>query len=43
MEFKNALRKLKIGLTSKEIDVLLKVCDENGDGQIDIKEFKNKF
>lgn len=39
VEFKNGIRKLNLGLTSREIDDLMIRLDTNGDGKIDIKEF----
>lgn len=38
-EFRNAIRKLGLGLTSKEIDSLMLRIDSNGDGKIDYQEF----
>jgi Ca2+-binding EF-hand superfamily protein len=43
LEFKDALRKLGIGLTSREIDHLVNYCDESGDGCVNWVEFVNKF
>ncbi|EGR32802.1 hypothetical protein IMG5_070330 [Ichthyophthirius multifiliis] len=43
LEFKAAFRNLIIGLTSKEIDVLLNFCDESGEGIVNWREFINKF
>ncbi|EGR32180.1 hypothetical protein IMG5_093040 [Ichthyophthirius multifiliis] len=43
LEFKSAFRNLSIGLTSKEIDVLLNFCDESGEGIVNWKEFLKKF
>lgn len=43
LEFKDAFRKLGIGLTSKEIDHLLNICDESGDGVVNWIEFVSKF
>jgi len=38
-EFRNALRKLQLGLKSTEIDKILKQIDKNNDGVIDYREF----
>lgn len=43
IEFRNAIRKLNLGLSSREIDLIMKRVDTNGDGNIDWKEFINKF
>lgn len=43
LEFKDAFRKLGIGLTSKELDHLLNFCDESGDGIVNWLEFISKF
>jgi Ca2+-binding EF-hand superfamily protein len=43
VEFRNAIRRLQLGLTSREIDELLRRIDTNNDGQIDFAEFCNKF
>jgi len=43
VEFRNAIRKLNLGLTSREIDALLAKIDTNSDGRIDWQEFKSKF
>jgi Ca2+-binding EF-hand superfamily protein len=43
VEFRNAIRKLGLGLSSKDIDALLAKIDKNGDGRIDYREFANKF
>lgn len=42
-EFRQALRKLNLGITSKEIDKVLTKVDKNGDGNIDWSEFMSKF
>ena len=42
-EFRNGIRKLSLGLTSREIDQLMIRIDTNNDGQIDYREFCNKF
>lgn len=34
---------MNIGLTSREIDLLLNYCDESGDGVVNWIEFANKF
>jgi hypothetical protein len=41
--FRNAIRKLNLGLSSREIDLIMKRVDTNGDGNIDWKEFVSKF
>ena len=43
IEFRNAIRKLNLGLSSREIDLIMKRVDTNGDGNIDWKEFVSKF
>ena len=43
MEFKEGIRKLLIGIASKEIDDLINVVDMNRDGRIDWIEFCNRF
>jgi Ca2+-binding EF-hand superfamily protein len=43
VEFRNALRKLNLGLTSREIDKLMAKIDSNSDGKIDWQEFMSKF
>jgi Ca2+-binding EF-hand superfamily protein len=43
VEFRNAIRKLNLGLSSKEIDQLMMRIDANSDGMIDYSEFTNKF
>lgn len=43
MEFRNAIRKLNIGISSKEIDQLMARVDANKDGLIDFNEFSQKF
>jgi hypothetical protein len=43
LEFRGAMRKLGIGLTSKEIDKLMIKTDKNSDGVIDWEEFMSKF
>lgn len=43
IEFRNAMRKLQLGLTAREIDDLLLRVDTNNDGQIDWQEFCVKF
>lgn len=43
VEFRNAIRKLNIGLSSKEIDQLMMRIDANSDGMIDYNEFTSKF
>ena len=34
VEFRNAIRKLNLGLTSREIDQLMRKIDTNSDGKI---------
>lgn len=43
VEFRNAIRKLGLGITSREIDQLMARIDTNGDGKIDYYEFSSKF
>lgn len=43
VEFRNAIRKLGLGLTSRDIDAILAKIDSNADGRIDYCEFMNKF
>lgn len=43
LEFKEAFRKMNIGLTSREIDYLLDYCDDSGDGKVNWHEFMYKF
>ena len=43
LEFKNAFRKLGIGLTSKDIDHVINYCDKDRDGEVDYKEFASKL
>ena len=43
VEFRNAIRRLNLGLTSKQIDQLIARLDVNGDGKIDYDEFCAKF
>lgn len=43
VEFRNAVRRLNINLTAKEIDEIIKVVDRNTDGMIDWVEFSSKF
>ena len=43
VEFRNAIRKLNLGLTSREIDQLMRKIDANSDGKISWHEFMNKF
>lgn len=43
VEFRNAMRKLNIGLSSREIDKLMEKIDTNADGKIDWQEFMAKF
>lgn len=42
-EFRNAIRKLNLGLSSREIDKLMSRVDTNADGKIDYREFAAKF
>lgn len=42
-EFRNAVRQLNLGLTSREIDQLMVRIDDNKDGMIDFNEFCMKF
>lgn len=43
VEFRNALRRLNLGITSREMDQVLQQIDNNGDGKIDWLEFSAKF
>lgn len=43
IEFRNAVRKLNLNITAKEIDEIIKVVDRNMDGMIDWQEFAAKF
>jgi hypothetical protein len=43
VEFRNAIRKLNLGLSSRDIDMIMKRVDMNGDGKIDWREFMAKF
>jgi Ca2+-binding EF-hand superfamily protein len=38
-EFRNAIRQLQLGLTSKEIDQVMRRIDQNQDGVVDYQEF----
>ncbi|CAG9315143.1 unnamed protein product [Blepharisma stoltei] len=42
-EFRNAMRKLNIGLTARDIDMIQARIDTNNDGLIDWDEFKKRF
>jgi len=42
-EFRNALRQLGIGMTGNEIDQVLNYCDINNTGDVNWKEFCNRF
>lgn len=43
VEFRNAMRRLNLGITSREMDSVLQQLDNNGDGMIDYQEFSAKF
>ncbi|OMJ84015.1 hypothetical protein SteCoe_14938 [Stentor coeruleus] len=43
LEFRNAMRKLNIGLSANDIDGLLARIDTNNDGKIDWQEFQKQF
>jgi len=43
VEFRNSIRKLNLGLTSKDIDGIIARLDTNQDGRIDYNEFAAKF
>lgn len=43
VEFWNGIRKMGLGLTSREIDQLMIWLDTNQDGMIDYNEFTSKF
>lgn len=42
-EFRNGIRKLNLGLTSREIDQIMSKVDKNGDGHINYAEFSSKY
>ena len=42
-EFRNGIRKLNLGLTSREIDQIMARVDKNGDGKINYQEFASKY
>lgn len=42
-EFRKALRKLSLGLSARDIDMVMSRIDTNNDGQIDVLEFKKNF
>jgi Ca2+-binding EF-hand superfamily protein len=43
IEFRNALRKLNLGLTARDIDLLMQRVDTDQNGQINWKEFSSRF
>jgi len=43
LEFKEGIRKLQIGLTSRQIDELINCVDMNKDGRVDWIEFAGRF
>ena len=43
VEFRNAIRRLGLGLSSRDIDTLMVRFDTNEDGKIDYAEFMAKF
>ncbi|KAL4439089.1 hypothetical protein ABPG74_008864 [Tetrahymena malaccensis] len=43
IEFKNIFRNMNLNLTAKEIDRIVSYCDESNNGQIDWKNFLEKF
>jgi Ca2+-binding EF-hand superfamily protein len=43
LEFKDGIRRLMIGITSREIDDLINVVDMNRDGRVDWIEFCARF
>ena len=43
LEFREGIRKLLIGITSKEIDDLINAVDINADGRVDWIEFCKRF
>ena len=43
VEFRNAIRRLGLGVTSRDLDSLMHQIDRNGDGKIDWLEFSSKF
>jgi len=42
-EFRNGIRKLGLGLTLREIDLLMNRIDKNMDGMVDYSEFCGRF
>lgn len=42
-EFRNAMRKLNLGLTARDIDAIQARIDTNNDGQVDWDEFQRRF
>jgi Ca2+-binding EF-hand superfamily protein len=42
-EFRKAVRRLNLGLSSRDIDLIIMRCDTNNDGQIDWLEFCKRF
>ena len=42
-QFKNAFRRLKLSITSKELDLLLTFCDDRRDGCVNYVEFIKRF
>ena len=43
LEFRNAVRRLNLNLSAREIDEIIKIVDRNMDGMIDWLEFSSKF
>ena len=43
LEFRNGVRKLGLGLSSRDIDNILARLDSNADGLIDYEEFAHKL
>lgn len=39
LEFRQALRELNLGLTSRDIDKIFARIDSNNDGSVNLKEF----
>ena len=43
LQFRNAIRKLNLGLTAREIDRILNEIDQDGDGRVNWKNFSSRF
>ena len=42
-QFKHKLRALALGVTSKELDLLISFCDDGRDGRVNYREFIRRF